>query len=132
MKALLLIAHGSRKSASNDEIRELAAQIQIRGNRKRDKSSSKFEFELVEHAFLEMAEPTIAQGATTLITQGATDITLFPYFLAAGQHVAMDIPAQVETLRQQHPTLAFTIAPHIGAATNMWRLIDEHLQTPTQ
>ena len=50
MHALLLIAHGSRREASNQEVRELAARLErIAGDR----------FGRVIPAFLELAEPDI-------------------------------------------------------------------------
>jgi len=118
MKALLLIAHGSRRESSNEEIRALTAQIRAAG----------WGFDLVEHAFLEMAEPDIAQGGGQLAAAGATEIVVLPYFLAAGKHLLTDIPGEVARLQARHPAVRFTLAPHLGAAANMLRLIHEHLE----
>ena len=49
-KALLLVAHGSRRTASNLEVAQLAGQLQ---------ASLQADFMLVKSAFLELAEPTI-------------------------------------------------------------------------
>lgn len=125
VKALLLVAHGSHKSSSNDEIRALAAHLRTHN------ASTTAQFALVEHAFLEMTEPTIADGGNRLIAQGATEIIIFPYFLGAGQHVTVDIPAAAALLAQQHPTISITIAPHLGGATDMGKLIGDHLQPAT-
>lgn len=118
MKALLLLAHGSRRASSNDEIRALAMRL-----RRTDAS-----FDLVEHAFLEMAAPGIAAGIGSLIAAGAADIVVLPYLLAAGRHVAADIPAEVESLARRHPHVRITLAPHLGAAAGMPALIHEHLR----
>ena len=120
MKALLLIAHGSRSASANDEIRALTAQL-------RDQSSRRFD--LVEHAFLEMAEPTIVQGGAKLVADGATEIVVLPYFLASGKHVAEDIPAEVALIEQQHPQIKISVASHLGAASGMQPLIHAHLQS---
>lgn len=122
MKALLLVAHGSRMASSNDEIHALAAQL-----RDADQDFA-HAFDLVEHAFLEMAEPNIAQGGEKLIAGGARDIVVLPCFLAAGQHVAADIPAEVARLEARHPRVSITIAPHLGGATGMRALIETHLR----
>ncbi len=121
-KALLLVAHGSRRAASNEEIRALAAHLRDAG------PGPGSAFDLVEHAFLEMAEPDIAQGGEKLVAGGAAEIIVLPYFLAEGQHVAVDIPAQVARIRARHPAVEITIAPHLGAAAGIGPLIHAHLR----
>ena len=87
MHALLLIAHGSRREASNQEVRELADEFErLVGDR----------FERVVPAFLELAEPDIPTGVDLCVEAGATSVTAVPYFLSAGRHVASDIPAELE------------------------------------
>ena len=122
MKALLLIAHGSRQATANDEIRALTAKL-------RDPGSG---FDRVECAFLEMAEPDIAHTGEELAAGGAGEIVVLPYFLAAGRHVAEDIPAQVARIQAQHPHLKITLAPHFGAAPEMPALIHGHLRQAAQ
>jgi sirohydrochlorin ferrochelatase len=53
MKALLLIAHESRREASNEEVMALAKRIQI---------NSPGHFEMVVPAFLALAEPSIPEA----------------------------------------------------------------------
>ena len=50
MRTLLLVAHGSRRKASNDEIRSLASALG---------QQSETRFGRVDCAFLEIAEPSI-------------------------------------------------------------------------
>ena len=71
-RALLLVAHGSRRSASNDEIKRLAERLD---------SSERGDFEMVDAAFLELAEPSIPDGIEDCIQRGATEVVVFPYFL---------------------------------------------------
>ncbi len=87
MKALLIIAHGSRRKDSNDEVRRLADRI---------RENSGPSFGLVVSAFLEISSPQMDSAIADLVDEGATDIMIFPYFLAAGIHVANDIPRIVE------------------------------------
>ncbi|OYZ55778.1 MAG: hypothetical protein B7Y21_13875 [Hydrogenophilales bacterium 16-61-112] len=86
MSSLLIIAHGSRRGASNDEVRQLADQVRAQPHHAYDHIGA---------AFLELAEPSIQEGLAALVAQGATDIIAFPYFLAAGTHVAQDIPEAI-------------------------------------
>jgi len=106
MKALLFVAHGSRKETSNDEIRQLTKSI----------SNNDASFDLIDCAFLELAEPDILSSGQNLIDRGATSILVFPYFLVAGRHVVTDVPQDVEKIRKQNPDIDITIAPYFGAA----------------
>lgn len=119
-RALLLVAHGSRRSASNDEIKRLAERLD---------SSERGDFEMVDAAFLELAEPSIADGIEDCIQRGATEVVVFPYFLSAGRHVSEDIPAQVKIKQQQYSSIKITIASYLGDADAMPGMIFEHLNT---
>lgn len=105
---LLIVAHGSRRQASNQEVRALAARVRAL----RDPG-----IEHVEVAFLELAEPSIPEGLSNCVRAGAGEIIVFPYFLAAGTHVANDIPHALEVFRDQHPEIRLRLASHLGAST---------------
>ena len=107
MNALLLIGHGSRRLASNDEVRNLAHKLS---------QKLKDEFSIVECAFLELAEPSIQDGVTTCMKKGVGSVTILPYFLSAGRHVSVDIPAELEKAQQLYPQLQIKIAPYLGSA----------------
>ncbi len=110
MHALLLIAHGSRREASNQEVRELAARLeQIAGDR----------FDRVVPAFLELAEPDIPTGVDLCIESGATTVTAVPYFLSAGRHVASDIPAELEKARDKHRAVTVQQSDYLGKHTSV-------------
>lgn len=108
MPSLLIIAHGSRRAASNDEVRALAAAVRTQSGRA---------YEHVEAAFLELAEPGIPDGLAALAAQGATEIVAFPYFLAAGTHVAQDIPKAIAEFSTAYPGVKVRLTPHLGAST---------------
>jgi sirohydrochlorin ferrochelatase len=104
---LCIIAHGSRRRASNDEVRRLGkrvAQLRAPG------------VDHVEVAFLELAEPSIPEGLTRCAEKGASEIIVFPYFLAAGTHVAQDIPEAIAEFRQARPDIRVRLTPHLGAS----------------
>jgi sirohydrochlorin ferrochelatase len=107
MPSLLIIAHGSRRAASNDEVRTLAATVRAQAG---------VAYDHVETAFLELAEPSIPDGLAALAAQGATDIVAFPYFLAAGTHVAQDIPEAIAEFTAAHPQVQVRLTPHLGAS----------------
>lgn len=105
MNALLLIAHGSRRAASNDDVRRLAERIRELDNG---------EFDIVVPAFLELADPDIGAGVERCVQLGATWITVMPYFLSPGRHVAEDIPEELEYAQQRFPGVRFDLRQHIG------------------
>ena len=111
-KALLIISHGSRRAASNEEVFALTDRIQALSPE-----------QTVECAFLEITEPTVQQKIDELAANGITDIQVFPHFLAAGAHVTSDIPREIETARQKHPGMSFEILPHLGSLTKLPDLI---------
>ena len=114
MKALLLVAHGSRRSESNDEIALLADRIE---------AINEGVYAHIRHAFLELAEPDIGTAIDALAALGATAVDVAPYFLSAGRHVSRDVPELIEQSAASHRAINFRILPHIGAIEGMPRLI---------
>ena len=107
MNALLLVAHGSRREASNEEIRVLTKALE---------KHSGHEFLIVEPAFLELGNPSITDGVSNCVGKGAETITVLPYFLAAGRHVVVDIPEELQKSQIQHPQVQIKMAPYLGSA----------------
>lgn len=107
MRALLVVAHGSRRTASNDEVRQLTNQL---------RAAAGDEFAQVECAFLELADPSIPDGIDCCIAEGATEVVILPYFLSAGRHVVKDIPELVAGSQAKHPAVSLRIAPYLGTA----------------
>jgi len=110
MPSLLIIAHGSRRAASNDEVRQLADQVRAQAGKAYDD---------VETAFLELAEPSITEGLAALAVRGASEIVAFPYFLAAGTHVAQDIPEAIAEFSVTYPAVKVRLTPHLGASATL-------------
>jgi sirohydrochlorin ferrochelatase len=116
MKSLLLVAHGSRREASNDEVRALTARL---ADRARDA------FDEVICAFLEIAEPSIPDALQGCVERGAREVVVLPYFLSAGRHVAEDIPREVRSKQLEHPQVRMRITSYLGAAEQVPELILE-------
>ena len=88
MRALLLVAHGSRVVSSNNTVVELVKKLRPR--------LSSYGFDSATYAFLELTNPSISEGVQTLIEEGATQIVVLPYFLAPGTHVIDDVPEFIQ------------------------------------
>ena len=116
MHHLLLIAHGSRRAASNEAVIALAEAMQ--------KSAGL----PVRAAFLELAEPSIAEGIEQCILAGARQLDILPYFLAPGRHVQEDIPRLVSQAMHSHPQVTWRLLPHLGAARDLAGFLLRHWQ----
>lgn len=114
MQALLLIAHGSRRQESNDEVRALASKLKKRCHQ---------QYPIIHAGFLELADPLIPNGIELCIEEGAKQITVLPYFLNSGRHVVEDIPHIVADTQKQYPDIKIKISPHLGASDVMLDLI---------
>ena len=114
MRHLLLVAHGSRREASNLEVRELAAALAPRARGR---------FDTVACAFLEIAGPSIPEGIEAAVQAGATEVVILPYFLSAGRHVAEDIPREVETKQREHPGVQMQVTPYLGLADGVAEML---------
>lgn len=117
MNALLVISHGSRRDASNQEVFRLTDRL-----RKQEK------LPLVACAFLEITEPGVQEAIDDLADGGATEILVFPHFLAAGTHVAKDIPRELKMAGQKHPGVSFSLLPHLGSLPGIPSLILDQLE----
>lgn len=109
-RALLLVAHGSRLPEANTEVAELTDRLrEAAGGR----------YEIVTHAFLEIAEPDIPTGIDVCVAQGAAQLWVLPYFLAAGRHVRDDVPALLDQARKRHPQATIYLCKHLGAGAGL-------------
>lgn len=109
-RMLLIVAHGSRRQASNDEVRELGERVRRLNTPGIDD---------VHVAFLELAEPGIPEVLAHCVAAGANEIVVFPYFLAAGTHVAADIPEHIDAFCARQPQVKVTLTPHLGASATL-------------
>jgi sirohydrochlorin ferrochelatase len=101
--AVLLIAHGSRRQEANDDLFRLAEILR-----------AKKLYEIVEIAYLEVADPGIQAGGARCVALGASAVKLLPYFLSAGAHVVEDLERHRHNLAKTFPQVAFELCPPLG------------------
>lgn len=119
MKAIILLAHGSRRPESNEEVTALAAKLAER---------VKSTYRIVRHGFAEIAEPKFVTAVQEASRQGATEITVIPYFLAKGTHVANDVPRLIAEAKEQTKGVEISLTPHVGEQDFMINLLEEILK----
>lgn len=114
---LLIIDHGSRRPDANRVVRQVAEMV-------REKSR----FLIVQHAHMELAEPTIQQGFETCVAAGVDAILVQPYFLGPGRHSTSDVPRMVREAARNHPRVAIRFSPPLGPHSKMGELILERIR----
>ena len=114
---LLIIDHGSRRPAANRVVRQVAAMVRVKSR-----------FLIVQHAHMELAEPTIQQGFETCVAAGVDAIVVQPYFLGPGRHSTTDIPRMLEEVAQKHPRVTVRLGAPLGPHPKMGELILERIR----
>jgi len=102
-RGLLIVDHGTRATAHNRHLEELAEAV----------ARERPEW-LVQHAHMELAEPDFAQGIERLVERGADEILVHLHFLGAGFHVRESIPALLAEARARHPQLPIEATEPLG------------------
>ena len=91
MTGLVIFAHGSSVKSANEGVEQVTARMAKEGG-----------YELVETAFLELAQPDLREAVARLAAGGADRIVVIPYFLTLGIHLKRDLPRIVEELSGIH------------------------------
>jgi sirohydrochlorin ferrochelatase len=115
--AALLIAHGSRRPEANRDLVELAYAVRGRTH-----------YPIVEIAYLEVTEPTIPQGARRCVEQGATRVSLLPYFLSAGAHVVEDLDRIRADLALEFPAVQFILCQALSMHPLLIEIVVDRLK----
>lgn len=114
MRALLLIAHGSRRAEANADLEHVAAELRQRG-----------QYDFVQPSYLELAEPDIPTGGATCVAAGATEVVLLPYFLSAGVHARDDMAEARDAMAVRFPGVRFTLAQPLGQHPLMLDIVEQ-------
>ncbi len=119
MKALIFLAHGSRREKSNREVFDLVDEI---------RPLLAPEFDVVDAAFLELVPPYLPELMETMLDRDAQSITIYPFFLNSGRHVDKDIPAIVDGFRERYPEREILVMRHFGGSDGVLEMIISQLK----
>lgn len=115
--AVLLLAHGSRRQEANDDLCKLADMLKAENR-----------YAIVEYAYLELAPPSIPEGAVKCVEQGAERVLMMPWFLSAGRHVAEDLEAFRQEFEQTYPDVEFKVCQPLGLHPAMIDIVLDRLK----
>ena len=114
VRGIILFAHGSRAPQWRAPIEAVAHALKQQHPKA-----------LCVCAYLELTEPDLPSACLSLINQACTQITVLPMFLGTGRHARHDLPVLVDTLREQHPHVQFTVATAVGEDPRVTALLAE-------
>ena len=102
-KAILIVDHGSVIELANRMLEDVAELVRAKAPGYH-----------VEHAHMELAVPTLAEGFRACVEAGARDVTVHPYMLSPGRHSTGDIPRLVAEAARTHPNVAWRVTEPLG------------------
>src|SRR3989338_7993485 len=102
-RAVVLIGHGSHLTKADDAIGSVVYSL-----RKKEPDT------VVEIAFLEIRSPNIPESIELVLSQGAEEVVLVPYFVQTGRHVVEDVPKIVSEAQAKHPGEKIRLAEYLG------------------
>ena len=117
--AILLIAHGSRLESANRDLDWLARSL---AERRPD--------DLIETAYLEIAEPDIPTAATRCVERGARRVLLVPFFLSPGRHAVLHLAEHRDRLAEQFPEVSWELKPPLGRHDTLVKVIEDRIDGP--
>ena len=101
---VIVVDHGSRRAESNEMLEQLT----------RTSIADRLDYDIVEPAHMELAEPSIATAFDRCVERGATMVVIQPYFLLPGKHWNQDIPELAEQAATAHPGVEYLVAAPFG------------------
>lgn len=116
--ALLIVGHGSRVAASNDQFQTVVAMV-----------AHKLPETEVTFGFLELAEPFFGAELRRLAEAGHRRIKIIPYLLFMAGHAKNDFPLAVAELKQDFPDLDVSFTHPLGGDDRLHRRLAQRIAT---
>jgi sirohydrochlorin ferrochelatase len=115
---IIIVDHGSRRDESNRLLERVAAAFAERFAR---------QYDIVEPAHMELAEPSIASAYARCVERGATRVVVAPYFLGPGKHWTGDIPALTAAAAAKFPGTRYHVTQTLGLDDLMLELLNKRV-----
>ena len=98
------MSHGSTSADANQQVASIADAVRAEAP----------DYLIVEHAFMQFAAPTIADGIARCVERGATDIVVHPFMLSPGTHARDDVPAMAREAAAAHRDVTVRVSQPLG------------------
>lgn len=117
-KGVLVLGHGSRRQAANEELIKLVEMVQANlGVR-------------TAPAYFQFARPSLADGVESFVGEGIEEIIIVPTLLFPGVHLKEDIPQALEELKRQYgERVRFHLTPALGPDPRVAEIIMERARS---
>jgi sirohydrochlorin ferrochelatase len=112
MKAVIFLAHGSRRAEANKAFIDLSEKI-----------AEKLNLRIFEVAFIDSSLPSFQNALESCIERGADSILVYPHFLSSGVHLTRDMTAEIEKARCSHPQIEICCTPSLGEHPDLLDLV---------
>ncbi|KMT21843.1 sirohydrochlorin chelatase [Clostridium cylindrosporum] len=117
MTGVLLLAHGSREEDTMITMEKITSEVK-----------NQLGLELVECAYLQFCDVNLEKGLEILISKGAKDIKVIPYFLFQGVHIKEDIPAELEEFKKNHADVSITFGDTLGSDKRLAMIVADRVR----
>jgi precorrin-8X/cobalt-precorrin-8 methylmutase len=121
MEKIIIAGHGSPKKDANN-IEQVAGLLH-------NMIHPECADDCVRVAYLQFAEPDIAQAITSCVDDGAKKVIVHPYFLSSGMHVTADIPEIIDEAKKKYPDVEFVFTEPLGVHNKMAQVMLERIQS---
>lgn len=121
---MLYVCHGSRVKEARDESVSFITNCQ-----------EQIEADIHQICFLELVSPSIEEGFSSCVKQGATHIAVVPLLLLTAVHAKKDIPLEIEKASQRYPAVQITYGKPLGvhkklAESVLERVYEQQMKNP--
>jgi sirohydrochlorin cobaltochelatase len=97
LSANVLLAHGSRDPQWQAPFEAIAETIKKKDSENSDSTKPT----RIELSYMELCEPSLEHVCEVLAQEGYQIINIYPLFFAAGRHLRIDVPLQLEKIEQK-------------------------------
>ncbi|MHB8669102.1 MAG: sirohydrochlorin chelatase [Acidimicrobiales bacterium] len=113
-RGLVLVGHGSRSSASGEEMQRLCLLV-----------GDQLPAVKVDLGFLEMNDPPAGEVIDALVEEGRHRMVVLPLVLLAAGHAKSDVPAVVAEARDRHPHVDFRLGTPLGVGRDLVAILGD-------